>query len=169
MTNYRRFKIPGATYFFTLWLEDRESRLLVDRIGELRAAYALTARELPVECRAMVVLPNHLHAIWTEPAGEVNYSERWRRIKARFSHLVGPAMQINDSKLRKRERGIWQRRFWEHTIRDEVELAEMIAYCEVNPVKHGLVARAEDWPYSSFFRKMGNIAHPTGEASVNKS
>jgi putative transposase len=169
MTNYRRFKIPGATYFFTLCLEERGSRLLVDRIADLRSAYAQTVRELPVFCPAMVVLPDHLHAIWTEPAGEVNYSERWRRIKARFSHLVGPAFVVNHSKARKREAGVWQRRFWEHTVRDEAELRAAMVYCQMNPVKHGLVTCPEDWPYSSYVRRMGNIAHPTGSTVVSEN
>jgi len=167
MTNYRRFKIPGASYFFTLCLEARGSTLLVDRIADLRSAYALTLRELPVVCPAIVILPDHLHAIWTGPLGEVNYSERWRRIKARFSHVVGPALVVNNSKARKGEAGIWQRRFWEHTLRDEAELRAAMFYCQMNPVKHGLVRCAEDWPYSSYVRRMGDITHPTDQMAVN--
>ena len=164
MTSYRRLRIPGATYFFTVCLEDRGTSLLTDRIDDLRWAYAKTVQELPVTCVAMVVLPDHLHAIWTEPEGSVHFSERWRRIKARFSHSQSKGPQVGASKARKRERGIWQRRFWEHAIRDAVELDTGIDYCMNNPVKHGLVIDPADWPYSSFNRRrMGNIAHPTEE------
>lgn len=166
MTSYRRLRIPGATYFFTVCLEDRQSGLLVDHIDDLRWAYAKTVQELPVQCLAMVILPDHLHAIWTEPEGSVHFSERWRRIKARFSHGQPRRTQVSESKALKRERGIWQRRFWEHAIRDEFELARGLEYCLQNPVKHGLVSDPADWPYSSFHRRrMGSIAHPTEPGS----
>ncbi len=161
MTSYRRLKSPGDAYIFTLCLEDRESTLLVDHIDALRAAYCATLRELPALCPAIVVLPNHLHAIWVEPPGEVNYSERWRRIKARFSHTIGKAPVISPSKLRRREAGLWQRRFWEHRIRTAAEFVAIMDDCRMNPVRHGLVAQPEDWEFSSFTRRMGNIAHPT--------
>jgi putative transposase len=166
MTSYRRLRIPGATYFFTVFLEDRERTTLVDEIGSLRDAYRRTVTELPVLCQAMVILPNRLHAIWTEPQGECRFSERWRRIKGRFSHSLGPAEVICASKRAKREAGIWQRRFWEHCIRNEAEFLAAMAYCRMNPVKHGLVQDPEDWPYSSFTRRMGNIAHPTDQATL---
>jgi putative transposase len=161
MTNYRRLHIPSATYFFTVCLQDRQSTALIDHIDQLRYAYAVTLRELPAVCSAMVVLPDHLHAIWTEPEGQVNFSERWRRIKARFSHSVETAQHPNASQISKRERGLWQRRFWEHAIRGEADLDAAMEYCRLNPVKHGLVFSPEDWPYSSFHRRMGRIAHPT--------
>ena len=160
MTSYRRLKRPGASYFFTVCLEDRDSTLLVDQIDALRAAYAATLRELPVLCPAIVVLPNHLHAIWTEPAGEVNYSERWRRIKARFSHSIGRAETVCPSKQRKREAGRWQRRFWEHALRDEADFLAAMAACRIDPVTHGLVTRPEDWAFSSFTRRGGAPVRP---------
>ncbi len=166
MTSYRRLRIPGATYFFTLCLEDREGTTLVDEIECLRDAYRRTITELPVLCPAMVILPNHLHAIWTEPPGQCRFSERWRRIKGRFSHSLGPASIICASKRTKREAGIWQRRFWEHCIRNEDEFLAAMDYCRMNPVKHGLVQNPQDWPYSSFTRRMGNIAHPTDRATL---
>jgi putative transposase len=161
MTNYRRLRIPGATYFFTLCLEDRDSTLLIDHIDTLRAAYAMTLRELPADCSAIVILPDHLHSIWTEPEGQVLFSERWRRIKARFSHAVKQDFRPNPSKSAKRERGLWQRRFWEHAIRNEAEFVAAMDYCYRDPMEHGLVEQPEDWKYSSFFRGMGDIAHPT--------
>ncbi|KMW59114.1 Transposase [Candidatus Rhodobacter oscarellae] len=157
MSNYKRFKIAGATYYFTVALANRSSALLVDQIGTLREAYSATFAEHPLECDAMVVLPDHLHAVWTLPVGDSDYSERWRKIKSRFSRAVGriahPTFR-SYSKVKKRERGIWQRRFWEHTIRSEADYRVHVEYCWGNPVKHGLVARAADWPYSSIHREI---------------
>ena len=155
MTAYRRLILPEGTYFFTVCLEDRDSHLLVDQIDQLRAAYAFTAREMPVECHAMVILPNHLHAVWTEP-GVPKFSERWRRIKARFSQGVEGDFAPNASKRDKKERGIWQRRFYEHAVRDERELEAAMEYCRMNPVKHGFAFEPQNWPYSSFTRRMGD-------------
>ncbi|MCA0274136.1 MAG: transposase [Proteobacteria bacterium] len=166
MTSYRRLRLPGATYFFTVCVEDRGTRTLTDHIGHLREAYRRTLLEFPVTCHAMVVLPDHIHAIWTEPEGEANFPERWRRIKARFSHSVAGDFRPSPSKQAKRERGLWQRRFWEHALRDEAEFIRAMEYCHMNPVKHGLVHEPEHWPYSSFTRRMGNIAHPTENASA---
>lgn len=162
MPNYRRMRLPGATYFFTIALADRSSSLLIDRIGDLRAAYSATLRKAPVRCDAMVVLPDHLHAVWTLPPGDSGYSERWRKIKHRFSRMVGRTAHptvVSTSRRAKRETGIWQRRFWEHTIRDEADYRAHIAYCWGNPVKHGLVTRAADWPFSSIHRdiRLGRV------------
>lgn len=155
MTQYRRLRRPGATYFFTLCLQERGSDMLVLKIGALRAAYAATVAELPVQCHAMVILPDHLHAVWTEPDDAVCFSERWRRMKARFSHAVAGDFRPCASKVARRERGLWQRRFWEHALRDEAEFAAAIDLCRCDPVRHGLVDRPEDWPWSSFARRPG--------------
>lgn len=152
MPNYRRAKAPGASYFFTVALADRDSALLTRRIDRLRSAYVATVRELPIHCDAMVVLPDHLHAVWTLPEGDVGFPERWRRIKARFSHSIGEDVPRSASKHGKRERGIWQRRYWEHLIRDEADYRTHVEYCWGNPVKHGLVCHAADWPFSSIHR-----------------
>jgi len=162
MSNYRRVRIPGASYFFTVALADRGSSLLIDRIDDLRRAYAETLRAEPVVCDAMVVLPDHLHAVWTLPPRDAEFSERWRKIKHRFSRQVGRTAhptRVSPSKLAKRERGLWQRRFWEHAIRDEADYRAHVAYCWGNPVKHGLVAQAVDWPFSSIHRdiRLGRI------------
>ncbi|MGV8987055.1 MAG: REP-associated tyrosine transposase [Cypionkella sp.] len=160
MTHYRRLLIPGATYFFTVRLESRGATLLTDHIESLRFAYAKTVREYPVTCHAMVVLPDHLHAVWTEPDGGVWYSERWRRIKSRFSHAIPPAGDLRPSLAARREKGIWQRRFYEHAIRNEDEFRRALDHCESNPVKHGLVSVAELWPYSSFAKaRMAPLTH----------
>ncbi len=152
MSTYRRFRIPGATYFFTANLADRGSTLLVDRIDMLREAFSQTRAERPFEVNAIVVLPDHLHAVWTLPPGDTDYSTRWRLIKARFAHDVGIEMPRSRSKRAKAERGIWQRRFWEHCIRDEADYRAHVAYCWTNPVKHGYVERAVAWPHSSIHR-----------------
>lgn len=134
--------------------------MLIERMSDLRRAYAATIAAAPVFCDAMVILPDHLHAVWTLPPGDADYSERWRKIKYRFSRAVGGAVgrtahpTRSASKRAKRETGIWQRRFWEHTIRDNRDYRMHVAYCWGNPVKHGLVERAVDWPFSSIHRDM---------------
>jgi putative transposase len=158
MPNYRRLRPPGATYFFTLALQDRGSDLLISHIHDLRAAYAATIRDMPVRCEAIVVLPDHLHAVWTLPLGDSAYSERWRKIKARFSRAVDRAhrpLHLPASKVSKRECGIWQRRFWEHVIRDDADYRRHVSVCWGNPVRHGLVPRPADWPHSSIHREIG--------------
>ena len=155
MSNYRRRRVPGASYFFSVSLADKNSGLLIRRIDDLRAAYATTIREAPVFCDAMVILPNHLHAVWTLPPGDSNFPERWRKIKYRFSRAVGKNAHptyLCASKRAKRECGIWQRRYWEHMIRDDADYWRHVNYCWGDPVNHGLANRAADWPYSSIHR-----------------
>lgn len=166
MSRYRRVRIPGASYFFTVNLASREGSVLTDHVGLLRAAYARTAAEHPIWCDAMVVLPDHLHAVWTLPEWDSDCSTRWRKIKARFSQAVGIEMHRSQSKMAKRECGLWQRRFWEHLIRDEADYRAHLAYCWGNPVKHGLVARAADWPFSSIHRdiRAGRVEPEWAEA-----
>lgn len=151
MPNYRRPKATGATIFFTVCLADRTSDLLVREVGLLRRAVAKTMRDWPFQVRAWVVLPDHLHCVWTMPGGDGDFSARWRLIKARFSREL-PAGRRRSSHGRRRERGIWQRRFWEHHVRTDEDLAACVHYCWYNPVKHGLVEEPHDWPYSSIHR-----------------
>ncbi|MEM9796309.1 MAG: transposase [Pseudomonadota bacterium] len=151
---WRDGELPAASrgrgsYFFTVNLARRGGDLLTQRIDALRAAYAVTMRSMPVRCDAMVVLPDHLHAVWTLPPGDSAYSERWRKLKHRFSRAVDVEVGRSASKHAKRERGIWQRRFWEHTIRDETDRIAHMRYVWMNPVKHGYVARPTDWTFSS--------------------
>jgi putative transposase len=152
MPHYRRAIVPGGTFFFTINLANRRSALLVEHIGLLRAAYGTVTRESPVETLAICILPDHLHALWRLPHAEADFSTRWQRIKARFSQPLATSVQRSASKRRQREKGIWQRRFWEHQIRDEIDLQRHVDYIHYNPVKHGLVKRICDWPYSSFHR-----------------
>jgi putative transposase len=152
MTAYRRNPVAGGTYFFTLNLADRRLPLLTDNIGLLRAAFRYTRRRHPFTIEAIVILPDHLHALWTLPAGDSDFATRWRLIKTVFSRGLRPTKRVSASRSRKGERGIWQRRFWEHTIRDSDDVARHIDYIYFNPVKHSYVERVQDWPFSSFHR-----------------
>jgi len=152
MPNYRRARVPGASYFFTVNLADRTSRLLVEQVERLREAFRETRRELPFRIEAIVVLPDHLHCIWTLPPGDADFSVRWRHIKMRFSRGIARGESISPSRAAKGERGIWQRRFWEHLIRDDADYEAHVNYIHYNPVKHGHVERVAAWPYSSFHR-----------------
>jgi len=152
MPEYRRRRVPGGTYFFTVNLADREGSDLLDHVGLLRSAYAATRLEHPFRTDAIVILPEHLHAVWTVPPGDSDYSTRWKKIKTRFTRALAPRPRGSASKCAKGEKGLWQRRFWEHTIRDARDFARHVEYCWINPLKHGHVARVADWPYSSFHR-----------------
>lgn len=155
MSNYSRPKIPGATLFFTVALADRGSSVLLDHIDVLREAFRRTRLERPFLIDACVILPDHLHTVWTLPEGDFDFSTRWSVIKARFSRRVGVGHR-RQSHIARRERGVWQRRFWEHHVRGPDEFGAVILYCHTNPVKHGLVERAEDWPYSSVHREIAS-------------
>jgi len=152
MSQYRRVKIKGGTFFFTVALMDRSSNLLVREVDLLRSVYATTQKNHPFTTIAICILPDHLHAIWTLPDSDTDYSTRWSVIKNAFSRRVPAAPSRSTSKIAKREKGIWQRRFWEHTIRDDEDLIRHIDYIHYNPAKHGLVSRICDWPHSSFHR-----------------
>lgn len=161
MTAYRRLRLTGGTYFFTMALEWRGSTLLIDHIDLLRSAYRQTCAERPFACDAMVVLPDHLHAVWTLPEGDADFSTRWGAIKGRFTRAVKariagemgetPILRTR-SKIEKGDGGIWQRRFWEHCCRDTADRDAHIRYCWANPVRHGLVERPTDWVFSSIHR-----------------
>jgi len=140
MTDYRRNFIAGGSFFFTVNLAERRLRLLTEHIDELRAAARQTRRHYPFTIDAMVVLPDHLHAVWTLPEGDPDFATRWRLIKSAFSRSLATGEQISDSRAAKGERGIWQRRYWEHTIRDENDFSRHMDYIHINPVKHGLVS-----------------------------
>jgi putative transposase len=152
MTAYRRNFIPGGCFFFTVNLADRRLRLLTEYVDALRSAFRETRQRHPFTTDAVVVLPNHLHAVWTLPKGDRDFATRWRLIKSRFSRNFAIDEPISASRAAKSERGIWQRRYWEHTIRNEEDLARHVDYVHINPVKHGLVKRVRDWPHSSFHR-----------------
>ncbi len=152
MPNYRRPWIPGATSFFTVNLWNRDARLLVDNIEALRAAFRDTRKVLPFTPIAMVVLPDHLHCLWSLPEGDADNAARWQRIKSVFSRALPESELRSASRASKRERGLWQRRYFERVIVDELDLRAHIDYLHYNPVKHGHVQRAIDWPHSSLHR-----------------
>ena len=167
MTAYRRLRVSGGRYFFTVALADRSASTLVDHIDSLREAFVATRAERPFECGAMVVLPDHLHAVWTLPAGDADFATRWGAIKSRFTRAVKDAGMMGwnpilrtRSKVAKGDAGIWQRRFWEHCIRNAHDFERHVRYCWGNPVEHGYVQRAVDWPYSSIHRdiRLGQVA-----------
>ena len=126
--------------------------MLVDHIDALRATVAKTRERCLFVIDAVVVLPDHIHAVWTLPPGDADFSLRWRLIKQRFARGQPKHERISAVRRARHERGIWQRRFWEHLIRDEADYARHVEYCYINPVKHGLVSRVRDWPHSSFHR-----------------
>lgn len=166
MSRYRRLYIPGGTYFFTVNLAKRGATVLIDEIDLLRAVYASVMKEHPTRCDAIVILPDHIHAVWTLPEGDADFSVRWKKIKCRFSQHCQAKGMPSRSKAERGERGIWQRRFWEHAIRDADDYRAHVEYCWHNPVKHGLVKAPEDWPYSSF-RRVGetHTSDGLGEAA----
>jgi len=160
MSDYHRNRVPGGTYFFTVTLYDRRSDLLVVHIDALREAVRATAAKSPFHIDAWVVLPEHMHCIWTLPESDIDYSGRWRAIKIAFSKSI-PAFEGRSPVMEKRgERGIWQRRYWEHTIRDDRDYAAHMDYTHFNPVKHGLAPSAADWPFSSFRRCVAKGVYP---------
>ncbi|WP_026160619.1 REP-associated tyrosine transposase [Teredinibacter turnerae] len=149
---YQRSYVEGGTYFFTVNLLDRNKTLLIDNIDALRDSVRVVQCRRPFRIDAWVVLPDHLHAVWTLPQGDADYSSRWREIKKRFSKAMPKTEHLSTIRRRKKERGIWQRRFWEHTIKDEDDFKYHVDYMHVNPLKHGLVSQVKNWPYSSFHR-----------------
>jgi putative transposase len=152
LTNYRRNFLGGGSYFFTVNLSDRRSRLLTENIELLRAAFRYARNRYPFKIEAIVILRDHLHAVWTLPEGDADFSLRWRLIKAAFSRGLPVGECVSASRLSKGERGIWQRRYWEHTIRDEGDFARHVDYIHFNPVKHGYTDDVQDWPHSSLHR-----------------
>jgi putative transposase len=152
MSRYRRTRIDGGIFFFTVTLEDRSSDLLVREIDLLRKVYSDISKKYPFETIAICVLPDHLHAIWALPADNSDFSIRWNQVKGGFSRRLPAALSRSESKITKREKGIWQRRYWEHAIRTDDDLERHVDYIHYNPVKHGFVSRVCDWPHSSFHR-----------------
>ena len=162
MANYRRNFVPGGSFFFTVNLADRRSRLLTDKIDLLRGAIKDTRARFPFTLDAVVVLPDHLHAIWTLGDEDADYATRWRTIKSAFSRGIEPSERRTKSRMAKRERGIWQRRYWEHTLKDERDFERHCDYIHFNPVKHGYVGAAKEWAHSSFHRFVERGVYPVG-------
>lgn len=155
MPEYCRAFVAGATFFFTVVTNFRKPILRSPRaVDALRSAFAHVRHRHRFEINAVVILPDHLHCIWTMPPDDDDFSTRWRLIKGRFTrHYLqkgGSETALSKSRRRQHERGIWQRRFWEHLIRDDEDLDMHMDYIAYNPVKHGLAECPHHWPYSSF-------------------
>ena len=168
MPDYRRYRIPGASYFFTVNLLERHPNdLLVKHIDVLRLAVQETRKHRPFHIDAWVVLPDHLHCVWTLPEGDDDNSNRWRLIKQRFSKAMPKTERRSKIRVARGERGIWQRRFGEHMILNETDYASHIDYCHINPLKHGLVERVAEWPYSTFHQYVERGVYPIDWATFS--
>jgi putative transposase len=168
MSDYRRWMIPGGTYFFTVVTYRR--RAIFERVEAIRFLGGVMRRvrkDAPFRTIAMVVLPDHLHCIWSLPRGDADFSTRWKRIKREFT--VGWLQEPNDysgchgsaNRRARGERDVWQRRFWEHVVRDDQELECLCDYIHYNPVKHGYTTRPADWPWSTFSRFVSSGDYPS--------
>lgn len=166
MADYRRCYMPGGSFFFTVVTERRAAILGNDLARDwLRAAFRDGRQRWPFRVDALVMLPDHLHAIWTLPLDDTDYSKRWGAIKKHFTQswlaAGGNEQLLSDSRHRYRRRGVWQRRFWEHAPRDQRDFNIHYDDIHYNPVKHGYVARVADWPHSSFHRFVENGVYPS--------
>ena len=161
MPDYRRAWLPGGTYFFTVNLLQRQGNdLLTRHIELLRAAIKSVRQRHPFKIHGWVVLPEHMHCVIELPADDANYATRWRLIKMGFSKALPRTERLSAVRIRRGERGIWQRRYWEHLIRDERDFRAHMDYVHINPLKHGLVRCVADWPYSTFHRLVEKGIYP---------
>lgn len=151
MVRYRRNLIPGASYFFTVALQDRRATTLVDHIDILRSSFTAARAAQSFRLDAVVILPEHLHTLITMPPGDSDYPALWRRLKGHFTHHVAATDAVLP-RFRDGRYALWQRRYWEHTIRDAQDFERHVDYIHFNPVKHHRVAAVADWPHSSFHR-----------------
>ncbi len=153
MPNYRRAFREGGTYFFTVNLLKRQRNdLLVREINLLRQSIHKVKMRYPFEIVAWVVLPEHMHCVWTLPENDNDFPTRWRLIKSHFSRGLPKTETLSAARQKAGERGIWQRHYWEHLIRDEEDLRNHVDYIHHNPLKHGWVRQVRDWQYSTFHR-----------------
>jgi putative transposase len=165
MPQYRRAHIPGGSFFFTVVAEGRQRVLADEPVRQaLREAIEAVRVARPFRIEGWVLLPDHLHVIWTLPADDDDYATRWRLIKARVTHRLGetyrnPAV-MTARRVSKAQGSLWQHRYWEHWLRDEADLRLHLDYLHRNPVKHGLVSSAADWPWSSFHRYQAAGVYP---------
>ena len=153
---YRRADVQGGTYFFTINLAERSKTLLVDEFDILRENIIKVKKRHPFYLDAMVVMPDHLHMLMTLPKKDNDFAKRWMLIKSGFSRQLPKTERINKSRIHKGERGIWQRRYWEHLIRDDKDYERQVDYIHYNPVKHGYVTRPTCWQYSTIHRHVSD-------------
>jgi len=160
---YRRARQMGGTYFFTVVTYDRKPILTIpENIQRLREAFRHVMRKHPMDIEGIVILPDHLHCLWRLPERDNDFSIRWSKIKRYFSLSAAGVEQgqVSETRRRKREKAVWQRRFWEHLIRDEHDWRSHMDYIHYNPVKHGYVEAPGDWPYSSFSKSVKKGWYP---------
>ncbi len=170
MSNYRRARAAGGCYFFTVVTYRRQELLLIpDHLAVLRSVVKHVRAELPFAIEAWIVLPDHIHCIWTLPPGDRDFSKRWGLIKVGFTKRVAAEACQNastPSRFLRHEGNIWQRRFWEHQIRDEEDFRLHMDYVHYNPVKHGFVAQVREWPHSTFHRCVRDGLYPADWGSI---
>lgn len=165
MTHYRRHTLAGGTYFFTQVTHQRHPWLCreIARLT-LRTAITHVRQNYPFAIDAIVLLPNHLHCIWTLPEADSDYATRWRLIKTYVTRHASQELRLkvklSDSRCKRGESNLWQRRFWEHWIRDEADFVRHCDYIHYNPVRHGLCRTPGEWPYSSFHRFVAQGVYP---------
>lgn len=161
MPDYRRLWHPGGTYFFTVNpLQRHDNPLLIRHIDVLREIVGQVRKRYPFQIHGWVVLPDHLHCVLALPQYDTDFAMRWRLIKMGFSKALPKTERLSAVRTRRGERGIWQRRYWEHLIRDQDDWQRHFDYIHINPVKHGWVGRVRDWPYSSFHRAVRQGLYP---------
>ncbi len=152
---YRRAFVPGGSFFFTLVTEKRRPLFTSpEAVDVLRQTFRVVKATRPFDLDAIVVLPDHLHCIWTLPPGDGDFSTRWRLVKTWFTKHCDPALrpEPNRSRMARRQQALWQHRYWEHMLRDETDFCRHVDYIHFNPVKHVYVSSSMEWPYSSFRR-----------------
>jgi putative transposase len=167
MPNYRRAREGGSTYFFTVVTRERRHVLVLPHVlNALREAFSIVKQAKPFDLDAIVILPDHLHAIWTLPPEDADFSGRWGSIKRHVSKASGiAATNPTHSMLTRQESGFWQRRFWEHLIRNDEDYKQHMDYIHFNPVRHGYAKRPTDWPHSSFHKCVERGLYPADWAS----
>ncbi len=169
---YRRLKIEGSSYFFTL-VTDKRKKLFADdeNVALLRQAFRHVMKKRVFVIEAIVILPDHIHCIWTLPAGDADFSTRWRLIKTWFTKHCDEQYKSapNKARIKKQQQAVWQHRYWEHGIKDEVDFEHHVNYIHYNPVKHGYVERAVDWQYSSIHKyiKRGIVSDGWGAGNIS--
>jgi putative transposase len=173
MPDYRRAYVPGGSFFFTL-VTNRRARLFATEPGRalLGSVFRRCLLKWPFTINALVLLPDHLHSIWTLPRGDSNYSGRWGWLKKEFTkawlEIGGFEAGINTARKKERRRGVWQPRFWEHTLEDENDFERHFDYTHYNPVKHGYVKCPVDWRWSSFHRWVAAEVYPRNWACSHR-
>jgi putative transposase len=167
---YRRAFIPGGSFFFTLVTEKRRAIFNDERnVDTLRAAFANIKAQRPFDIDAIVIMPDHLHCIWTLPSSDLDFATRWRLIKTWFTKHCDPSLRTPPNKARqnKQEQAIWQHRYWEHALRDEADFVRHTDYIHYNPVKHKHVTAPREWPHSSFHRYVEAGIYPADWGASN--